>query len=132
MLGRSAGTPTPLRCSVQGRAGELTSLNFVSLRSNSARESVHEARKRADPEPERIKAPEIAPAGYRLALWKRRRLSHQGSSARKCTGIKNGKLIVLAATKFDVFLKMDGDLEFKQNLATLPIADVVVEAASGR
>lgn len=36
------------------------------------------------------------------------------------TGIKNGKLLGLAAAEFDVFLTMDGNLEFQQNLATLP------------
>ena len=38
----------------------------------------------------------------------------------------------LAATEFDVFLTMDGNLEFQQNLATLPIAVLVVEAVSNR
>lgn len=48
------------------------------------------------------------------------------------SGVKNGKLLALAATRFDVFLTMDGNLEFQQNLATLPIAVLVVEAASNR
>ena len=47
-------------------------------------------------------------------------------------GIKNGKLLGLAASEFDVFLTMDGNLEFQQNLATLPIAVLVVEAVSNR
>ena len=47
-------------------------------------------------------------------------------------GIKNGKLLALAATKFDVFLTMDQNLEFQQNLATLPIAVLVVTALSNR
>ena len=34
-----------------------------------------------------------------------------------CAGTKNGKLLGLAATEFDVFLTMDGNLEFQQNLA---------------
>ena len=38
------------------------------------------------------------------------------------TGIKNGKLLGLAAAEFDVFLTMDRNLEFQQNLAALPIA----------
>ena len=38
------------------------------------------------------------------------------------TGIKNGRLLGLAAAGFDVFLTMDRNLEFQQNLATLPIA----------
>ena len=47
-------------------------------------------------------------------------------------GIKNGKLLALAATKFEVFLTMDQNLEFQQNLAKLPIAILVVEAVSNR
>ena len=47
-------------------------------------------------------------------------------------GIKNGKLLALAATRFDVFLTMDQNLEFQQNLATLPIAVLVVKALSNR
>jgi len=48
------------------------------------------------------------------------------------TGIKNGKLLGLAAAEFDVFLTMDRNLEFQQNLAALPIAVLVVEAVSNR
>src|ERR1039457_3559671 len=48
------------------------------------------------------------------------------------TGIKNGKLPGLAAAEFDVFLTMDRNLEFQQNLAALPIAVLVVEAVSNR
>ena len=47
-------------------------------------------------------------------------------------GIKNGKLLALAATRFDVFMTMDQNLEFQQNLATLPITVLVVEALSNR
>jgi predicted nuclease of predicted toxin-antitoxin system len=46
--------------------------------------------------------------------------------------VKNGKLLALAATKFDVFLTMDQNIEFQQNLANLPIAILVVEAHSNR
>ena len=48
------------------------------------------------------------------------------------SGVKNGKLLALAAVGFDVFLTMDGHLEFQQNLANLPIAVLVVEAVSNR
>ena len=48
------------------------------------------------------------------------------------SGIKNGKLLTEAATRFDAFLTMDGNLEFQQSLATLPIAALVVEAVSNR
>jgi hypothetical protein len=46
--------------------------------------------------------------------------------------VKNGKLLALAATKFDVFLTMDQNIEFQQNLLKLPIAILVVEAISNR
>ena len=48
------------------------------------------------------------------------------------SGIKNGKLLALAATQFDVFLTMDGNLGYQQNLATLPIAVLAIEAVSNR
>jgi hypothetical protein len=47
-------------------------------------------------------------------------------------GIKNGKLLALAGIQFDVFLTMDQNLEFQQNLAKLPIAVLVIETASNR
>ena len=47
-------------------------------------------------------------------------------------GIKNGKLLALAAARFDIFLTMDQNLEFQQNLLTLPIAVLVIEAVSNR
>ena len=47
-------------------------------------------------------------------------------------GIKNGKLLALAAGKFDLFLTMDQNLEYQQNMATLPIAVLVVCAVSNR
>lgn len=43
-------------------------------------------------------------------------------------GIKNGKLLALAAARFDVFVTADRNLEFQQNLAALPIA--IVRAVS--
>jgi hypothetical protein len=48
------------------------------------------------------------------------------------SGVKNGKLLVLAAAQYDVFLTMDGNLEFQQNVKLLPIAVVIVEAVSSR
>ena len=48
------------------------------------------------------------------------------------SGIKNGKLLASAATRFDVFLTADRNLEFQQNLATLPIAVVVLVARRAR
>ena len=42
------------------------------------------------------------------------------------SSVKNGKLLALAATKFDLFLTADRNLEHQQNLSTLPIAVVVL------
>jgi predicted nuclease of predicted toxin-antitoxin system len=39
---------------------------------------------------------------------------------------KNGRLLALAAARFDVFVTADRNLEFQQNMATLPIAVVVL------
>jgi predicted nuclease of predicted toxin-antitoxin system len=48
------------------------------------------------------------------------------------SSIKNGRLLALAATQFDVFLTADRNIEFQQNLATLPIAIVVLRARNNR
>lgn len=49
------------------------------------------------------------------------------------SGIKNGKLLALAATKFfDVFVTADRNIEHQQNLAALPIAVVVLIARRTR
>ena len=48
------------------------------------------------------------------------------------SGIKNGKLLALAGTTFDLFLTMDGGLEFQQNLSALPVAVLIVDALSNR
>jgi len=47
-------------------------------------------------------------------------------------GIKNGKLLALAATEFDVLLTADKGIEYQQNLATLPVAVLIVLANSNR
>ena len=61
-------------------------------------------------------------------------IGHETSTVQRSgwTGIKNGKLLGLASAQFDVFLTMDRNLEFQQNLAALPIAVLVVEAVSNR
>jgi hypothetical protein len=41
---------------------------------------------------------------------------------------KNGRLLALAAARFDVFITADRNLEFQQNMATLPIAVLVSSA----
>jgi len=45
-------------------------------------------------------------------------------------GVKNGALLVLAAAEFDAFITVDRNLPFQQNIATLPIAVVVLIAHS--
>ena len=46
--------------------------------------------------------------------------------------VKNGKLLALAADEFDVLLTADKGMEYQQNLATLPVAILIVLARSNR
>lgn len=46
--------------------------------------------------------------------------------------IKNGELLALAAGEFDVLLTADKGMEYQQNLATLPVAILIVLARSNR
>lgn len=48
------------------------------------------------------------------------------------TSNKNGAPLRLAATQFNVLLTADRNLEHQQNLATLPVAVMVLEAKSNR
>jgi hypothetical protein len=48
------------------------------------------------------------------------------------TSLDNGALLRQAAEKFDVLLTADQNIEFQQNLKELPIAVVVLVAASNR
>ena len=48
------------------------------------------------------------------------------------SSVQNGKLLALAATKFDAFITADRNLEFQQNLAKLPLAVVVLIARKNR
>lgn len=59
---------------------------------------------------------------------------HAVSTVPKCgwSGIKNGKLLALAGSAFDVFLTADQNIEFQQNLASLPLSILVVAAESTR
>ena len=45
-------------------------------------------------------------------------------------GVKNGKLLALAAAEFDAFVTVDKNLQHQQNLAALPISVVVLDAVS--
>ena len=46
--------------------------------------------------------------------------------------IKNGELLALAANEFDVFVTVDRNLSFQQNLPTFAIAVIVLRAHSNR
>ena len=48
------------------------------------------------------------------------------------SSIKNGELLARAAAQFDVFLTADRNIEFQQNLKSLPIAIVVFRARNNR
>jgi hypothetical protein len=46
------------------------------------------------------------------------------------SGIKNVKLLALAASNFDAFITVDKNLPYQQNTASLPIAVFVLDALS--
>lgn len=46
------------------------------------------------------------------------------------SGLKNGKLLAMAATEFDVVITVDKNMPHQQNLTTLPIAVVILDAVS--
>lgn len=48
------------------------------------------------------------------------------------SALKNGELLVLASASFDVFVTVDRNLSFQQNLANLPVAVIVLRAKSNR
>ena len=46
--------------------------------------------------------------------------------------IRNGELLALAAKEFDVFVTVDRNLSFQQNLPAFAIAIIVMRATSNR
>jgi hypothetical protein len=46
--------------------------------------------------------------------------------------IKNGELLALASERFDVFVTVDRNLSYQQNVHALPIAIVVLHAKANR
>jgi predicted nuclease of predicted toxin-antitoxin system len=46
--------------------------------------------------------------------------------------LRNGRLLSAASNEFDVFLTIDKKLKHQQNLATLPVAVIVIMAPSNR
>ena len=75
----------------------------------------------------RLLLDECVPARLRRALP-----SHQVSTVvlEGWSGIKNGKLLALAAPGFDAFITVDKNLPYQQNATTLPIAVFVLDALS--
>ena len=59
---------------------------------------------------------------------------HDVKTARQMgwTTIKNGELLALASQAFDVFVTVDRNLSFQQNLGRLPIAVIVLAARTNR
>lgn len=47
-------------------------------------------------------------------------------------GIQNGKLLLLAEKSFDVFITMDGNIQFQQNYARLKLVLIALHAPSNR
>lgn len=47
-------------------------------------------------------------------------------------GIKNGELLMLAEHEFDVFITVDRNLSFQQNLPKFNVAVLVLHASSNR
>ena len=46
------------------------------------------------------------------------------------SGIKNGELLALAAADFDAFITVDKNLPHQQNLSTLPVSVILMDAYS--
>lgn len=47
-------------------------------------------------------------------------------------GIKDGQLLVLAESEFDVFITVDRNLPFEQNLSKLSLIVIILELSSNR
>ena len=61
-------------------------------------------------------------------------VGHEVKTARQMgwLTIKNGELLALAAREFEVFVTVDRNLSFQQNLPAFPIAVIVLRAPSNR
>jgi len=59
---------------------------------------------------------------------------HEVKTARQMgwSTVKNGELLALAAKEFDVFVTVDRNLSFQQNLPTFSIAVIVLRASTNR
>ena len=61
-------------------------------------------------------------------------IGHDVQTARQMgwTAIKNGELLTLAAVEFDIFVTVDRNLSFQQNLASHSIAVIILRAKTNR
>jgi predicted nuclease of predicted toxin-antitoxin system len=61
-------------------------------------------------------------------------VGHEVKTARQMgwSAIKNGELLALASDHFEVFVTVDRNLSFQQNLGSLPIAVIVLQARTNR
>ena len=72
----------------------------------------------------RLLLDECVPARLRKSLP-----SHQVSTVVQegWSGVKNGKLLALAATGFDAFITVDKNLSYQQNTSNAPVAVLVLD-----
>jgi hypothetical protein len=61
-------------------------------------------------------------------------IGHDVKTARQMgwTTVKNGELLTLAGGQFDAFVTVDRNLSFQQNLASYPVAVIVLRAKTNR
>ena len=61
-------------------------------------------------------------------------VGHDVKTARQMgwTTVKNGELLTLAGGQFDVFVTVDRNLSFQQNVVSYPIAVIVLRAKTNR
>ena len=61
-------------------------------------------------------------------------VGHEVRTARQMgwSTVKNGELLALAAEEFDVFVTVDRNLSFQQNLPAFTIAVIILRAQSNR
>ena len=59
---------------------------------------------------------------------------HEVKTARQMgwTAVKNGELLARVSEQFDVFVTVDRNLSFQQNLAILPVAVIILHARTNR